>query len=351
MLRTSSEPGMNTKQRHFVFQHWHSVIHREIRDLASLEQIGARALSDPDVRDDATLQSMIRADLEHRRAEFEPEQPTQEPSTTAPESTPNVRPAPPEEVRAAFDRLAQTLGECLERGDEGQTRAVWGQMRAFQEQNRGVISTAALEHYERLVGKLRMHLEHLRDQIVALTQQAVAASRRGDEQAVDQSMRRLLSIHAAHPCLLDENGLDGIRDDIIQAADEHHEHQLTARKLVERGRAVAAGIKTLATVIHEFHRVARSAPHTSEEFHSAEAAYLRAIQEVRVHDKEWFAGFVLELGGLLAEWTIPPLGAEDRIDRFLDRISASLGTIRAEMRRIETEQDQAEGNTGAPRVA
>jgi len=100
-----------------------------------------------------------------------------------------------------------------------------------------------------------------------------------------------------------------------------------------------------------FHRVARAAPHTSKEFRGAEASYLRAIQEVRVHDREWFAGFVLELGGLLAEWTIPPLGAEDRIDHFLDRIGASLDSIRAEMREIETEQDQAEGNTGAPREA
>ncbi|UCD27425.1 MAG: hypothetical protein JSV03_09875, partial [Planctomycetota bacterium] len=168
---------------------------------------------------------------------------------------------------------------------------------------------------------------------------------------VDQSMRRLLSIHAAHPRLLDESGLEEIRANTIQAADEHHEHQLTARKLVERGRTVATEVKRLAAVVHEFHRVARSAPHTSKEFHSAEAAYLRAIQEVRVHDKEWFVGFVLELGGLLAEWTIPPLEAEGRIDRFLDRISASLNSIRAEMREIETEQDQAEGHTNAPRGA
>jgi hypothetical protein len=221
-------------------------------------------------------------------------------------------------------------------------------MRAFQEENPGVIPAATLEQYERLVEKLRRHLEQLRDQIVALGQQAVAASRRGDEQAVDQSMRRLLSIHAAHPRLLDESGLEGIRANIIQAAAEHHENQLAARKLVERGRAVAVEIKRLAAVVHEFHRVARSAPHTSEEFHAAEEAYLRAIQEVRVHDKEWFVGFVLELAGLLAEWTIAPLGAQDRISRFLDHISASLDDMRAEMREIESEQDQTEGNTDAP---
>ena len=342
---------MNTKQRDVVYQRWRSVIQREVRDLASLKQIGARALSDRDVRDDATLQSMIRADLEQRRAAFELKQQTKEPSTAAPESGPDVPPAPPEEVRRAFDRLAQTLGECLERGDEDQTRAVWGQMRTFQEENPGVIPAAALEQYELLVGKLRTHLKQLIDQIAAMAQQAVAASRRGDEQAVEQSMRRLLLIHAAHPRLLDESGLEGIRANIIQAAAEHHEHQLTARKLVERGRVVAAEIKRLAAVVHEFHRVARSAPHTSEEFHAAEAAYLRAIQEVRVHDKEWFVGFVLELAGLLAEWNIAPPEAQNRISRFLDHISASLDDIRAEMREIESEQDQTEGNTEAPRGA
>jgi hypothetical protein len=338
---------MNAKQREIVFQRWHSVIHREMRDLASLEQLGARALCDTDVRDDATLQSMIRADLGRLRARFEQQQQSQQPSTAAPESMPDVRPAPPrsvptmtpDEVRAAFDQLAQALGECLERVDKGQTHAVWGQMRALQEKNRGVIPAAALEQYERLVGKLRTHLEHLRSQIAALAQQAVAASRCGNEQAVAQAMRRLLTIHAAHPRLLDEGGLDKIHADIIQAADDHHEHQLMVRKLVDREQAVAAEIKKLAAVVHEFHRIARTAPHTSEEFRGAEAAYLRAIQEVRVHDKEWFVGFVLELAGLLAEWTIPPLGAADQIDRFLDRISASLDSTRAEMRKIETEQD------------
>ena len=41
---------MNTRQRDVVFQRWSGAIRRETRDFASLEQFGARALADPDVR-------------------------------------------------------------------------------------------------------------------------------------------------------------------------------------------------------------------------------------------------------------------------------------------------------------
>jgi hypothetical protein len=90
--------------------------------------------------------------------------------------------------------------------------------------------------------------------------------------------------------------------------------------------------------------VACTVPDTSEEFREAEATYLRTIQKVRTYDTEWFSGVVLELADLLAEWTVPPLGAEGQIDRFLDSIRAGLDSIRAEMRQIESEQDSDKGN-------
>ncbi len=68
MFRTALEPSMTSKQRNVVFQHWSGVIRRETRDLASLAQVSARAVGDPDLRDDATPQSMIRSELEQRRA-------------------------------------------------------------------------------------------------------------------------------------------------------------------------------------------------------------------------------------------------------------------------------------------
>jgi hypothetical protein len=342
---------VNTKQRDVIFQHWSGVLQRETRDLASLEQVSARALADPDVRDDPTLQSMIRADLQKRRAELEQELQDEESSTASPKSGPDHRPippepipaAPPEQVRKAFNQLAQTLSTSLERGDETETRAVFGKMRALQEQRPGVIPADVIGQYEQRIEKLRVHVQQLTDEIAALAERAVSASRDGKEQQLARSMRRLTAIHGAHPRLLDESGLEGVRRDVADAVDERHQHQLTAKKLLDRERVITAEVKKLATAVREFHREACTVPDTSEQFREAEATYLRAIQRVRTYDAEWFSGVVLELADLLAEWTVPPLGAEGQIDRFLDSVSAGLDSIRAEMREIESEQDSDEG--------
>jgi hypothetical protein len=232
----------------------------------------------------------------------------------------------------------------LEHGDETETSAVLAKMRALQEQSPGVIPAAVIGEYEKRVEKLRAHIRQLTDAIALLVQQAVSASRDGSEQDLARSMRRLTAIHAAHPRLLDEPGLEDVRRDVANAADERRQHQLTTKNLLERERAITAEIKTLAAAVRDFHRVACTVPDTSEEFRKAEATYLRAIQKVRTYDTEWFSGVVLELADLMAEWTVPPLEAEGQIDRFLDSISAGLDRIRAEMREIESEQDSDEDN-------
>jgi hypothetical protein len=347
---------MNTKQRDIVYQRWSGVIQREARDLNSLEQISARALADPDLHDDQTLQSMIRAELQKRRAEFEQELQAEQSraaslrSRADKQSTPPelIPAAPPDEVREAFNRLARTLSTSLERDDGTETSAIFGKMRALHEQSPGVIPAAVIEEYEQRVEKLRVHIKQLTDEIAALAQQAVSASRKGSEQGLARSMRRLTAIHAAHPRLLDEPGLEDVRRNVADAADERRQHRLTTKNLLERERAITAEIKKLAAAVRDFHRVACAVPDTSEEFHQAEATYLRAIQKVRTYDTEWFSGVVLELADLLAEWTLPPLGAEGQIDRFLDSIEAGLDRIRAEMRRIQSEQDSDEGNGSEP---
>ena len=343
---------MKTKQRDIVFRHWSGVIQRETRDLASLEQIGGRALANSDVCDDPTLQNMIRAELQKRRAELEQElqaKQSQDASLKARGDERSMPPepistTPPEQVRDAFNQLAQTLSTSLERGDETETLAVCAKMRALQEQSPGVIPAAVIGEYEERVEKLRVHIKQLRDEIAVLAQQAVSAARNGSERDLARSMRRLTAIHAAHPRLLDEPGLEDVRRDVADAADERREHQLTTKELLERERAITAEIKTLAAAVRDFHRVACTVPDTSEEFRKAEEAYLRTIQKVRTYDVECFSGVVLELANLLAEWTVPPLGAAGQIDRFLDSISKGLVSIRAEMRRIESEQDSDEGD-------
>jgi hypothetical protein len=343
---------MKTKQRDIVYQHWSGVIRRETQDLASLELISTRALGDRDVRGDPTLESMIRADLQNRRAELEQEMQRERSLAASAESQSDeasvpsepIPTAPPGQVREAFDLLAQTLLASLERGDDKETHAAFAKIRTLQEQNPGVVSPTTVADYERRVGELRAHRQQLEDQIATLRQRVVSASECGDEQDLARSLRRLTAIHAAHPRLLDEAGLNEIRAAALHAADERRRNQRTTRKLLERERAIAAEIKKLAAAVRDFHRVACTVPDTSEEFRKAEATYLRTIQKVRTYDTEWFSGVVLELADLLAEWTVPPLEAESQIDRFLDSITAGLKSIRAEIREIESDQDSDEGD-------
>lgn len=371
---------MTAKEREAILQRWRSVILRETRDLASLERVGARALQDREVRADATLESLIRAELGQRRAEFARERESQEASndarrrrpkagrganagarpsrpevqrrseigrqpspTVAPEHQPEARPVPlapispppPEPAQVAFDQLAQALSGWLLSNDESEALAVWGQMQALQAENPEVIPAAALQSYEQRIGKLRMRLEHFREQVAALAQEAVTASGRGDAQAVAKLMRRLTAIHVTYPRLLDQAQLHQIRADIIHA-NEEHEDGLTARRLVEREEAVAAEIEKVAAAVHEFHRVVCAVPDTSAEFRAAEATYLRTLKAVRAHDTEWLAGFVLELADLLAEWTEPPLRAARKIDHFLESIRLGLKRIHVEIGEIDT---------------
>lgn len=83
-----------------------------------------------------------------------------------------------------------------------------------------------------------------------------------------------------------------------------------------------------------------AAPDTSAEFRSAEATYLRALQEARAHDTEWHAGFVLEWADLPAEWTEPPLRAARRIGHFLESIRLGLTRIHAELGEIDTRRGE-----------
>lgn len=343
---------MNSKQRDVVFQRWRGEIGREARDLDSLEQTSRRAMIDSDVREDAQLQSMIRVEVQKRRAELvqKSQRTKSSPSTprtksadqaTAPEPIPTLSPM---QVQEAFKKLAETLSTSLECGDETETADVLKRMRALQAESPSAISEAAIGAYEQRVQQLRIHIKQLTEEIAALTDEAISAARDGSESPLARSMRRLTAIHVAHPRLIDEPGLEDVRRRIAQAADERQQRKRTTKKLLERERAITAEIKTLAVAVRNLRGAACTAAPTSDEFRQAEANYLRVIRTVRMYDTEWFSGVVLELADLLAEWTVPPLGAGGQIDRFLDSISAGLDSIRVEMRKIKSERDAGEGH-------
>jgi hypothetical protein len=238
--------------------------------------------------------------------------------------------------------LVEDLGDALKGGDEDAARSTLGQMRMLHDKSRGIISTSELERHQQRIEKLRARMEEFRGQIETMARDALAAARRGDAEAAAKLMRRLSAIHVVHPRLLDEPGLERIRQDIV-VANEGHEDGLTTRRLIERERAVAAKMKRLAAAVSDFHRIVCTVPETSPEFRRAEEVYLQVLHEVRLHQEDWLAEFVLELADVLAEWSVPPPGAEQQIDRFLEKVRVGIERIHKAMGEIDSDRGGAKG--------
>jgi hypothetical protein len=366
---------LTAKKRAIALQHWCSQIMREGRDLDSLERISARALHDRDVRADAQLLRMVQAELERRRAELHREQQSEQraqpssrppskyrPSASRPDESgwrtspdfasesqsaarpalPDPTPPPPDPDQVAYRQLVEDLGEALKGGDEAAARTVCTQLRTLHGRRNEIVSASDLERYEQRIEKLRARLEGFRGQIDTMAQDALTAARRGEAEAAAKLMRRLSAIHVAHPRLLDEPGLEKIRQEIV-GANEGHEDRLTTHRLIERERAVAAKMKRLAAAVDDFHRIVCTVPETSAEFCRAEKVYLQVLEEVRLHEEDWLAEFVLELADVLAEWSVPPPGAEQQIDRFLEKVRVGIERIHKKMGEIDTGPGEARG--------
>jgi hypothetical protein len=338
---------MSDRKTDIVYQHWSRVIQYESRDATALKLNAARALADRDVRSNPTLEGMIQAAIQKRWSELEREtEAVRSQAATADSGVdePSLPSMPssalsPEQVGETLDQLARTLSKALPLGDEGTAQTALKRIQVLHKENPGVIPIARVVEFERSVGTLREHQQQLRDQIAALAQRAVAASKGGKEEELARSLRRLSAIHVAHPNLLDEAGLTEIRVATLNAADDRRQHRRTIRELLDRERTIAAEIEKLAAAVRNFRKAACEFPDTAREFRNAEATYLRAIQTVRKYDAEWFSGIVLELADLLADWIVPPPGAAGQIDRFLEGVSAGLDGIRAEIRQIKDEKD------------
>jgi len=187
---------------------------------------------------------------------------------------------------------------------------------------------------DQCVSNLLTQLAEHRRRVAALAAEAVAAARAGDAAAAADLIRRLNAIRAAHPRLIDAAGLEQMRVDVAHAT-EGREDGVTSRKLMDRERAVASEMKRLAKAVSDFHRAVSDQPEDRAEFQQAARLYLRALRATRLHEKDWLAEFVLELGDMLANWNVPPPGAEQQIDRFLERVRQALQRIHADMRDID----------------
>ena len=346
---------MANDKRDIVFQRWSGVIMRESRDIAALEAVRARAESDADVRDDPTLQGMIRVKIEERRNRIEQQLRSRAPSQGPSQPRPTNRTEPPIQapvmtpamVRQAFDRMANTIFASLERGNDSEVVSFLEKLRALQAEHPGIIPDSTIAECGRRVNELRAHVGRLRERVGALREEAVLAARSGTERDVARAMRRLLAVHAAHPALLTELQLDEIRAGMIRAADERCQHDQTTRRVLERERAIAAEIKALAESVRTLHHATCTLSGSPESVREAEAAYLRTMERVRGYDTEWFLALVLEMADLMAEWTVAPSDAEGQIDRFLEGVRAGVDRIQSEVSQIEENQRTRERRSQA----
>ena len=365
--------ALTPKQRSAAAQQWRSLIMRECRDLGSLERIRARALRDHDVQSDAELRGTVQSDLDRRRAELQREEQEERdrqrsskppaksrPAASRPydsggranrdfasdfeskappsaSTSPRPSPPPPDPDREAARKLVADLIAAMKSGDEDTARTVCARLRTLHGRRSEVVSAADLDQYDQRIEKLRARLEQFRGQIDTMARAAVVAARGGDAEAAVNLMRRLSAIHVAHPRLLDEPGLEQIRRDIV-AANEGHEDGLTSRRLLEREAAVSAKVKRLTKAVHDFHGIVCTVPETSREFRRAEAVYQQVLQEVRLHEEGWLAEYVLEIADVLAEWSVPPRGAEKRIDRFHEKVRLGIEQIHKKMDQIDSKR-------------
>lgn len=360
---------LTAKQRAAALQHWCSLIMRECRDLAALERLRARAQQDRDVRADPQLQAMVQAEFERRKADLQREaqreqgerQRTVSPprhysetsrvrddglapfldelnrETALPPTAP-PQPPPADPDRLAYRELSEAFDATFKTGDGRAAGAVCAELKLLHERRADVVSAADLDKYGERVRKLNEQNEEHRRQIAVLAEQAQTAAQRGNAPKAVKLLRRLTAIHATHPHLLDERGLEEARDHVAQASEGHDDRVIT-RELVQRERAVTTEMKQLGQAVSAYHRAIFHQPEDPVERRRAARLYLRVLREVRLHEKDWLTDFVLELGDVLAKWSVPPTGAKQQIDRFLEKLRVSLRRIHRQMGEIDRASD------------
>ena len=325
-----------------IYERWCSAMQREMRDANSLDAVLRRALGDSDVRDDPALMDKLRQFAATRHAELRAasHRPTTRGSSevhsrVVPESDVPAAPSPAQTL-ATFVQLSKRFHAALEQFEEHDAETIFRHIEQFREEAPDVITPGMIRTLARDLASHRESRHQLLTRIDTEAKQAARASTRGDHESAGQLLRGLSSIHAAHPKVLSQQQLDAIRQAVIDAADEH-EHRNAVHEIVAKERRIAKELKSLSDTVHRFHKLARQVPHDREEFHRAEAEYMKTVREVRSHDGEWLAGVILDLADLLAAWRDPPPEKQEQVDHFIDRVRSSLKHLRGEIREIDLE--------------
>lgn len=346
MARPQHDKVADLKRRELTFSHWRAAILRGSIDHRTLTQELNRALADPEVRKDPTLAGMIRDYAAQRMRDItslKPQHTAQQtlgvrPTATSQPDTDHSVPhiAHEEEVRSAVDRLMRHFDEYASHFYDTEARASLERLCELRQAYPQWVDETIVAHCTEALQSLATRRQEYAAHIEQLADQAVHAAEAGDHAAAPSILRRLAGINATHPHMLSDHEFARIRERMTRAGSVH-EHHVAIQNLIERERKIAAEIRTLAAVVHDFHKIARTTLHNTKEFRDAEARYHVALAEVKTHDKEWLASMILELLDLLGEWTHPPPKIEAQIDQFVSAVRASLHQLRSEIREVESE--------------
>jgi hypothetical protein len=331
-----------------VYDRWCAAMQREMRDANALNMVLSRALGDSDVRQDPALADRLRQFAATKHAELRaaanrPRQtrPVERPGAFVPEPEPSG--PTPAQTQATFRALAKRFHASLAHFEDHEAESLLHQIEQLRADEPDHIEESMVSELTRELAAHGESRRQLQARIEKEASQAIRASERGRHEAAGQLLRGLSSIHAAHPKVLSQEKLDAIRKAVIDASEEF-EHRKAVHDIVEKERRIAEEVKGLAGRIHRFHKLARQVPHDGEEFHRAEAEYMKAVREVRSHDGEWLAGVVLELADLLAAWKDPPPEKQDQVNHFIDRVRSSLAHVRTEIKEIDSEIHRKPGH-------
>jgi len=331
----------DAKRREATYQQRCAEILREARDLESLASAAARALGHPEVHADPVLHGMLRAFIAEREAELRSR--ARVPGAEQDEEVEAVAPAQrPAEFRLPLrERVQITLSKlCLEFDgyvthlNEVGAEQTLVRIRDLRRRFPGQVEMAVVEKCEEQFRQMVQQRDRYRQQLEEFVEQAAAAVRRGDQRLAAWALRRLSAIHGLLPAVLPLERLEPLRARILEAAERVERHE-AARQLVAREQAVGAEIKQMGAVIHHYRLLLEQQPRDEAALQRAEAAYRRALEQVRTHDDEWLADLMIELDGLLADLHGPRQRAEQQVDRFVNNVRTALRQMRAEIKLIQ----------------
>lgn len=327
----------DVKHREATYQQLCAQIMREATDLPTLTAAAQRAANHADVRNDPTLESMLRSFVATREAELRVEEGVRsgggsDESQVRVAFSADDEPAPDEvsEIVLKFERARTAFQDCCQHFDEPGAQAALGRLRRLCTKHAALLNTSSLQQCTEALERLTLRCNRFRSQIDELVARATAAAARGESVLAGWALRRMAAINALRPALLPDEQFAAIRRRIEVSSDEEA-HREVAAALLARERSVAAELRQLAAVIRQFHKIAREVAPEDPTYRRAEAAYRQAVAALELRDGDWMAGLVLELSSMLDDIDDRSGAAERQVDHFVSQVRASLQALREEI--------------------